>query len=141
MARAPFHALFVAVLAASPAVAAEPTLSFESATTILADSCGKDIDANCFGVNLDATRLKECLSRNQDSVSPQCRADYFRAFDAIGKRIAARYAVGKACEREKTKVCAEALGKPGETIACLLNAPVKSLGWSCNQALGQAGYR
>jgi hypothetical protein len=74
-------------------------------------------------------------------VSPQCRADYFRAFDAIGKRIAARYAVGKACEREKTKVCAEAQGKPGETIACLLKAPTKSLGWGCNQALTQAGYR
>lgn len=91
----PVLALFVAV--ASPAAAAEPTMSFESATTILADSCGKDIAANCFGVNLDAMRLKECLSRNQDVVSPQCRADYFRAFDAIGKRISARYAAMKAC--------------------------------------------
>lgn len=141
MARAPLLALFVAALAASSAMAAEPTMSFESATTILAESCGKDIDANCFGVNLDAQRLRECLSRNQDSVSPQCRADYFRAFDAIQKRIAARFAVGKACEREKTKVCAETVGKPGETIACLLKAPTKSLGWGCNQSLTHAGYR
>jgi hypothetical protein len=117
------------------------TMSFESATAILADSCSKDIDTNCFGVNLDATRLKECLSRNQDVVSPQCRADYVRAFEAIQKRISARSAVGKACEREKTKVCAETQGKPGETVACLLKAPTKSLGWGCNQALTQAGYR
>ena len=137
----PVLALFVAVLAASPAAAAEPTMSFESATTILADSCGKDIAANCFGVNLDAQRLRECLSRNQDVISPQCRADYFRAFDAIGKRISARSAVGKLCLREKTKVCADTTGKPGETIACLLKAPTKSLGWGCNQALTQAGYR
>jgi hypothetical protein len=141
MVRAPLFALFVAVLAASPAMAAEPTVSFESSTAILADSCGKDIEANCLGVSLDAPRLKECLSRNQDSVSPQCRADYFKSFDAINKRIAARFAVGKACEREKTKVCAETQGKPGETVACLLKAPTKSLGWNCNQALTQAGYR
>jgi hypothetical protein len=117
------------------------TMSFESATAILAESCGKDIDANCLGVNLDSQRLKECLSRNQDSVSSQCRADSTKAFDAIQKRVAARSAVWRACDRDKQKLCAEAEGKPGETIACLLKAPTKSLGWGCNQALGQAGYR
>jgi len=132
--------IVVALLAVSSAMAAE-TQSFETSTAILAESCGKDIEANCLGVSLDTARLKECLSRNQDSISAQCRADYFKAFDAIGKRIAARNAVGKACQREKTKVCAEVQGKPGETIACLLKAPTKSLGWGCNQALGQAGYR
>lgn len=116
-------------------------MSFENATTILAESCGKDIEANCLGVSLDAPRLKECLSRNQDSISAQCRANYISAFDAIQKRIAARYAAMKACERDKGKLCADAAGKPGETIACLLKAPTKSLGWGCNQALTQAGYR
>jgi hypothetical protein len=107
------------------------TQSFESSTTILAESCGKDIEANCLGVSLDATRLKECLSRNQDVVSAKCRADYGKA----------RSAVWKACDRDKQKLCAEAQGKPGETVACLLKAPTKSLGWGCNQALGLAGYR
>ncbi|MFZ0811864.1 MAG: cysteine rich repeat-containing protein [Bradyrhizobium sp.] len=139
MVRALSLALFVAVVAASPAAA--ETMSFENATTILAESCGKDIEANCLGVSLDAPRLKECLSRNQDSVSAQCRANYISAFDAIQKRIAARYAAMKACERDKGKLCADAAGKPGETIACLLKAPTKSLGWGCNQALTQAGYR
>jgi len=134
-------ALIVAVIAALPAIAADPTTNFESSTGILADSCGKDIEANCLGVSLDATRLKECLSRNQDVISPQCRSDYFRVFDAISKRIAARGAVGKACTREKQKICAEEQARPGETIACLLKAPTKSLGWVCNQALTQAGYR
>jgi hypothetical protein len=117
------------------------TMSFENATAILAESCGKDIDANCLGVNLDAQRLKECLSRNQDSVSPQCRADYVRAFDAIQKRVAARVAVGKLCVREKQKICADAQVKPGETIACLLKAPPRGLSVGCGQALTQAGYR
>jgi hypothetical protein len=126
--------------AVSLALAAE-TISFENATAMLADSCGKDIEANCLGVSLDAPRLRECLSRNGDSVSQQCRADYTKAFDAISKRISARSAVWRACDRDKQKLCADAQGKPGETIACLLNAPTKSLGWGCNQALGQAGYR
>lgn len=126
--------------ALSPALAAE-TQSFENSTAVLAESCGKDIEANCLGVSLDAPRLKECLSRNGDSVSPQCRTDYIKSFDAIQKRIAARSAVWRACDRDKQKLCTEAQGKPGETIACLLKAPAKSLGWGCNQALGQAGYR
>lgn len=116
-------------------------MSFENSTATLAESCGKDIEANCLGVSLDAPRLRECLSRNGDSVSPQCRADYVRAFDAIQKRVSSRYAVFKACERDKQKLCAETQSKPGETVACLLKAPAKSLGWVCNQALTQAGYR
>jgi hypothetical protein len=132
--------IIVASLGVPPAISAETT-NFESSATLLTESCGKDIEANCLGVSLDATRLKECLSRNQDVVSAQCRADYTRAFDAISKRVSARSAVWKACERDKQKVCAEAQGKPGETMACLLKAPTKSLGWACNQSLTQAGYR
>jgi hypothetical protein len=132
--------MMVTPLAISVAVAAE-TQSFETSAATLAESCGKDIEANCLGVSLDGTRLKECLSRNGDSVSPQCRADYFKALDAIQKRVSARSAVWRACERDKQKVCAEMQGKPGETVACLLKAPTKSLGWACNQALGTAGYR
>jgi hypothetical protein len=143
MVRALSLALFVAVVAAPPAVppALAETMSFESAAAILGESCGKDIDANCLGVNFDAPRLKECLTRNQDGVSQQCRADYARAFDAIAKRVAARGAVGKLCEREKKKVCADTQGKPGETIACLLKAPPRGLSAGCSQALTQAGYR
>ena len=143
MVRALSLALMAAVVAALPAmppVMAE-TMSFENATSILAESCGKDIEANCLGVSLDAPRLKECLYRNQDSVSPQCRADYVKAFEAIQKRVAAHGAVGKLCEREKQKVCADTQGKPGETIACLLKAPPRALSVGCGQALTQAGYR
>ena len=144
MLRGVFLALLAAALTVSfavPAALAAETMSFENSTALLAESCGKDIDDNCLGVSLDAPRLRECLSRNQDSISPQCRTDYIKAFDAIQKRIAARGAVGKACQREKQKLCADTQGKPGETIACLLKAPVKGLTWGCNQALGQAGYR
>jgi hypothetical protein len=138
MVRAFSLALLTAVIAASPAMA--ETMSFENAAATLAESCGKDIDANCAGVNFDAPRLKECLTRNQDSVSAQCRADYIRAFDAIQKRGAARIAFAKQCEREKQKICAEAQDKPGSAIACLVKAS-RGLGPGCIKALGDAGYR
>src|SRR5579863_6238475 len=98
--------LVLSIAAASPVLA--ETVNFESSAAILGESCGKDIDANCFGVNFDAPRLKECLARNQDTVSPQCKADYVKAFDAIQKRVAARAAVPRMCERDKQKFCADA---------------------------------
>jgi hypothetical protein len=130
--------LVVAMAAASPASA--ETMSFEAATTILSASCGKDIDANCRGVNLDSIRLKECLSRNQDSVSPQCKADYFRALDAIQKRVAARAAVAKKCERDAIKFCPGMPKEDRRITGCLLATP-RGISANCNQAIGEAGYR
>src|SRR5882724_8624688 len=90
---------------AMPSLASAETMSFEKATAILGASCGADIDTNCRGVNLDAGRLKDCLTRNQDSISARCKADYSRAFDAIQKRVAARVAVSRLCERDAVKLC------------------------------------
>jgi hypothetical protein len=130
--------LIFALMACSPASA--ETMNFEDATAILGASCGQDIDANCRGVNLDATRLKECLTRNQDSISPQCKADYGRIFDAIQKRVAARGAVRKICERDAQKLCAGAQKDDGKIIQCLVTAP-RGISARCVQAVGEAGYR
>jgi len=116
------------------------TISFENAAAVLGESCGKDIDENCFGVNLDAPRLRECLTRNQDAVSAQCKADYAKAFDAIQKRVAARGAVAKMCERDKQKYCAEAQNVFADVLACLLKSP-RGMTVNCNKAISEAGYR
>jgi hypothetical protein len=128
----------MALAACGPAVAA--TMSFEDATAILADTCGGDIDANCRGVNLDSSRLKDCLTRNQDSVSPQCKAAYLGAFDAIAKRVAARVAVRKSCEREATKLCGAAPKQDAKALACLLTA-TRGISANCSRAISEAGYR
>ena len=136
------HARLIALVllfAATSPVFAE-TMSFESGAAILGESCGKDIDANCFGVNFDAPRLKECLTRNQDAVSPQCRADYVRAFDAIQKRVAARAAVPKMCERDQKKYCADAQNVFADVLGCLMKGP-RGMTINCNKAIGEAGYR
>ena len=131
-------ALVLVIATTSPAFA--ETMSFESAAAILGESCGKDIDANCFGVNFDAPRLKECLARNRDTVSPQCRADYARAFDAIQKRVAARAAVAKMCERDQKKYCADGQNVFADVLACLLKGP-RGMTLNCNKAITEAGYR
>ena len=59
---------------AAPSLAAAETMSFGDAAAILGKSCGKDIDDTCRGVNFDFNRLKDCLYRNQDSMSAPCKA-------------------------------------------------------------------
>ena len=124
---------------AAPSLAWAETMSFGDAAATLSKSCGKDIDANCLGVNLDPVRLKECLARNQDVVSPQCKADYVRAFDAIQKRVAARSAVSKMCERDKQKLCEDAQNGAGTVIECLTKS--RGVSAKCSQAIREAGYR
>ncbi len=131
--------LSVLVLAASSASA--DTMKFEDGAAILGASCAKDIDANCRGVNLDPTRMKDCLIRNQDVLSPQCKSDYGRAFEAIQKRVAARQAVTKLCEVFVRKLC-PGVQKDDRSAAidCLLSGP-RGLGINCNKSLTEAGYR
>ena len=114
-------------------------MTFGDAAGLVAQSCGADIDANCRGVNLDANRLRECLSRNTDVISPQCRADYLRAFDAIQKRIAARVGVANACSREIVKLCNGSTKETSRSIGCLTTA--HGVSRNCIQAMDDAGYR
>ncbi len=124
---------------ALPSLAAAETMSFSDAAALLAKSCGAEIVANCRGVNPDGMRLKECLSRNRDVLSPQCQTDYLAAFDAIQKRIAARTAVANACSREIVKLCGGSTRETSRSIPCLTTTP--GVGARCLQAMGEAGYR
>src|SRR3954465_2360367 len=109
--------LLLAVLLAAPSLALAQTMSFEEAGTLLAASCGKDIDDNCRGVNLDPTRLKDCLLRNQDVVSVQCKADYPRVFSAVQQRAAARAGVFRICGRDGARLCGGA--ENADLLQCL----------------------
>ncbi|WP_316174246.1 hypothetical protein [Bradyrhizobium sp. SZCCHNRI1073] len=129
----------VAVALCVPSLAAAQTMSFGDSAGLIASSCGADITANCRGVNLDSNRLKECLSRNQDVVSAQCKATYFKAFEAIQKRIAARVTVANACQREIVKLCGGSTKETSKSIPCLMTA--NGVSARCQQAMGEAGYR
>ncbi len=123
----------------APSLAAAETISFGGAAGLLAKSCAADIDANCRGVNLNSNRMKECLSRNRDVLSTQCRDDYLRVFEAIQKRIAARAGVASSCSREIVKLCAGSTKETSKSIPCLTTTPGVSA--RCQQAMGDAGYQ
>ena len=129
--------VFIALTA--PSLAAAETMTFGDAVALLAKSCAAEIDANCRGVNLDSNRMKECLSRNQDALSPQCRSSYLGVFDAIQKRVAARAGVANACTREIVKLCAGSTKETSKSIPCLTTA--QGVSARCQQAMGDAGYR
>jgi hypothetical protein len=137
MVRGGFFLFFVALTAPSLAVA--ETMSFGDAAAQLAKACGADITANCRGVNLDSNRLKECLSRNRDVISPQCKDSYFSTLDAIQKRIAARVTVANACTREIVKVCGGSTKETSKSVPCLVSA--KGVSRNCAQAINDAGYQ
>lgn len=131
--------ILLVVALAVPSLAAAETISFGDSAAQLARACGADITANCRGVNLDSTRLKECLSRNQDVITPQCKSSYFSTLEAIQKRIAARITVANACTREIVKVCGGSTKETSKSVPCLMEG--KSLSRNCAQALVDAGYQ
>ena len=137
----PIRLILSIILATAWSSASAQTMRFEEAAGMLAASCAKDIDSNCRGVNPDPTRLKDCLTRNQDVLSPQCKNDYGRAFEAIQKRVAARSAVAKLCARDVTKFCGDIQkGDSGKALECLLAGP-RGVTINCNKAIAEAGYR
>jgi len=122
-----------------PSLAAAETMSFGESAALIAANCGPDIEANCRGVNLDSSRLKECLTRNQDVISATCKSNYLKAFEAIQKRISARVAVANACQREIVKTCGGSTKETSKSLPCLVAA--EGVSARCQQAIGDAGYR
>jgi outer membrane protein OmpA-like peptidoglycan-associated protein len=137
MVRGGIITLIVALTA--PSLAAAQTVSFGEGAAMLGKSCGADIVANCRGVNIDTTRLKDCLYRNQDVMSAQCKADYPKALDAIQKRIAARLTVGRECEYEVVKKCGGKGKEVFKSLSCLLALPTTSA--RCVKSIADVGYR
>ena len=131
-------ALFIVALVV-PSLAMAETMAFGDAAAIIASNCAADIDTNCRGVNLDSSRLKDCLSRNRDVISQQCAASYPKAFEAIQKRIAARVTVANACQREIVKLCNGSTKETSKSVPCLISA--NGVNARCQQAIGDAGYR
>src|SRR3954465_7342841 len=131
-------ALLPALLLAAPTPAQAQAMNFEEAGAMLGASCGKDIDDNCRGVNLDPARLKDCILRNQDVVSAQCKADYPRVFSAVQQRATARAGVFKVCERDAAKLCGGA--QKAEALQCLASAK-RGVSIQCSKTIADAGYR
>jgi hypothetical protein len=140
-----FQVIFASALlilsVSGPAQAQQPTpsVSFAESLDTLASACGKDIDIHCAGVNIGSNRLKNCLSRNQATLTVTCRDTYGKVFTLIDKRAQVRNGLLKHCEADVKKLCAGASKEDGGTIECLLSA--KRIGWRCSQAMTEANFR
>jgi hypothetical protein len=137
----PIRVFLLILLIAVPSLAsAQQAMNYEDASALLGASCGKDIDDNCRGVNLDPPRLKECFIRNGDSISAKCRDDYPRAVNAIQGRITARITLAKLCNWELNHLCGTVRQDPVKGLQCLL-AATRSVTPNCNKAIIAAGFR
>lgn len=139
MRQIPFIWLLLALAASVPAQA-QQSMSFEQAAALLAASCGGDIDSVCRGVNLDPTRLKDCLRKNDDTLSPRCKADYLRATTAIEQRVTSRGKLVQLCNWELNRFCKEIRADRIKGLQCLLESAKKATP-NCQKAIDQAGYR
>ena len=72
-------------------------------------------------------------------MSAQCKTRYVRDFDAILKRVAARAAIRKLCERELVKLCGGVQKDDGNALECILTA-TRGVSAKCNQAISEAGF-
>jgi hypothetical protein len=116
-----------------------PSVSFAESLDMLAAACGKDIDTHCAGVNLGGNRLKNCLSRNQATLTVACRDTYGKVFNLIDRRAQTRIGLLKHCDADAKKLCSAAQKDDGAVIECLLSA--KRVGWRCSQAMTEANFR
>jgi hypothetical protein len=132
--------ILLALAVCAPSLAAAQTPTYEQAGAMLAASCGADIDNTCRGVNLEPARLKECLRRNFDVLSPKCAADYPGAIGAIEQRVTARANLSKLCNWEMNHLCGEVRQDPSKGLKCLIEA-TKRVTPNCSKAIAAAGYR
>jgi hypothetical protein len=131
-----FLAVSVPVQAQQPPA---PSVSFIESMDMLASACARDIDTHCAGVNLGSNRLKNCLSRNQATLTVACRDTYGKVFSQIDRRAQTRIGFLKHCEADAKKLCTASQKDDGAVIECLLSA--KRLGWRCNMAVTEANFR
>jgi outer membrane protein OmpA-like peptidoglycan-associated protein len=130
--------LMAAVPSLARAQQTQPTVPFADSIAVLIEACTRDIDTHCAGVNLGSNRLKNCLSRNQATLTPACRDVFGKVHSQISSHAQAQIGFLKRCEADTKKLCPGEAGDTGATIECLLSA--KRLGWRCAMAKAEANF-
>lgn len=142
---AALSAAFVVFMLAPPKASAQ-TMGYADAIRILAQSCGADINKYCAKANIGNFGIQKCLEANASKVTPQCKADYVRAYQLIEQRHQAQQVVFEVCSRDSAQLCnvnssrTQNFAGKVPILRCLLKAE-RSVGQKCNQAITDAGYR
>lgn len=132
--------LAVTFLLAGGWTAQAQTVGFADAISILAVSCGKDIDKHCKSATLANNGIGQCLDKNQAKISQKCNADRAVVAKLIQERLAAQAAAPEICSRDAAQLCQGVKQGAGHVLRCLLKAQ-PSVSNKCNTAIDLAGYR
>ena len=131
--------LALAIFAGSPGTASAQTIGYADALGQLGTSCGADIAKFCKNEPLGGGRIRQCLQRNQASISPRCSGSVTALSSLLVKRAAARAAVPRVCDADIKRICAGIQQGDGNLMECFYKAK-RNISAACQQAVADAGY-
>ncbi len=132
-------ALGLSFLAWSAGTASAQTIGYADALGQLGTSCGAEIAKFCKNEPLGGGRVRQCLQRNQASISPRCSGSITALSNLLVKRAAARAAVPRVCDVDIKRRCSGIQQGDGNLMECFYKTK-QNVSAACQQAVADAGY-
>jgi outer membrane protein OmpA-like peptidoglycan-associated protein len=131
------------VLAAAVMLAAQSapaqTVGYAEAIDQLGRNCGPDIAKFCKNESLGGGRVRQCLLRNQGSVSARCVQSINALTGLLQKRAQARASVMRVCDVDIKRRCSGVEVGDGNLLECFYKTK-EHVSAPCRQAIADAGF-
>jgi len=124
-----------AVLVATPARAAEPSLADS-----VKSACSQELSTFCKGVVPGEGRILACLYAFEDKVSDKCEYAVYDAANRLEQAATALKFAAAQCKDDLLKFCSNVQVGQGRALACL-NKNEKDVSQGCKDALKQTGLK
>ena len=115
------------------------TVGYAEAIDQLGTSCGLDIAKFCKNESLGGGRVRQCLLRNQGSVSARCIGSVNALTSLLQKRAAARASVMQVCDVDIKRRCSGVEVGDGNLLECFFKTK-ENVSAPCRQAVADAGF-
>jgi outer membrane protein OmpA-like peptidoglycan-associated protein len=115
------------------------TVGYADAIDQLGTSCGPDIAKFCKNDSLGGGRVRQCLLRNQGSVSARCVGSINALTSLLQKRAAARASVMQVCDVDIKRRCSGVEVGDGNLLECFFKTK-ENVSAPCRQAVADAGF-
>jgi outer membrane protein OmpA-like peptidoglycan-associated protein len=119
--------------------ASAQTVGYAEAIDQLGTSCRADIAKFCKNESLGGGRVRQCLLRNQGSVSAPCVGSINALTSLLQKRAAARASVARVCDVDIKRRCSGVEVGDGNLLECFYKTK-ENVSAPCRQAVADAGY-
>lgn len=131
--------LALSLVGSAGGTAIAQTIGYAEAIDQLAISCRLDIDKFCKTESLGGGRVRQCLLRNQSSVSARCTGSINALGTLLEKRAAARASVVRVCDLDIKRRCSGVEPGDGNLLSCFFKTK-QNISAACQQAVADAGY-